>query len=492
MPPLDSGRVHGQTVTPAATVARPPVVAARAMVASSQPTATAAGLRMLRRGGNAADAVLAAAAVLCVSEPTATGPGGDLFALVSDSGHVEGIDAAGPAPRGATAGEAAERYGPRSATVPGAVAGWSLLAERHGRLGLDRCLEDAIELAQEGFAVGPRSAAAWAAAPTVPSGFGPPPAVGTRVRLPELGRTLAEIAAGGPSVFYRGKVAEAICEATWLSEEDMADFRTRLVEPLATTYMDHTVLELPPPTQGIVALEGLALLERTAGSLADQIRCCRLALEDGFRHVRDGAEVGTLLEPAALARREQEEARLVLEPAGGTVYVCAVDADGMAVSLVQSLFERFGSGVVAPGTGVILHNRGFGFAVTGGVEPGHRPYHTIIPGMLLRDGKLAGPFGVMGGFIQAQAHIQLIHGLLGEGLDPQAALDRPRFRVSGRRVLLESDLWDRADEVAAQGLEPVREADTYLFGGGQAIMRTPSGTLIGGSDSRKDGYAGGW
>ncbi len=490
MPPFDPGR--GPSSNSASAVARPPALAASAMVASSQPTATAAGLGVLRRGGNAADAVLAAAAVLCVSEPTATGPGGDLFALVFDRGHVEGIDAAGPAPRAAVAGEAAERYGPRSITVPGAVAGWSLLAERHGRLGLERCLEDAIELAADGFAVGPRSAAAWADAPTVPVGFGPPPAVGTRVRLPDLGRTLAEIARQGASAFYRGRVAEAICAATWLSEEDMTDFRARLVEPLATTYREHTVLELPPPTQGVAALEGLALLERTPGTLSDQIRCCRLALEDAFRHVRDGADVRPLLEPEALARRAREQAQLVQEPAGGTVYVCAVDSDGMAVSLVQSVFERFGSGVVAPGTGVILHNRGFAFAVTDGVEPGQRPYHTIIPGMLLRDGELAGPFGVMGGFIQAQAHIQLVHGLLGERLDPQAALDRPRFRVSGRRVLLESGLWDRADEVAAQGLEPVRESDTYLFGGGQAIMRTPAGTLIGGSDSRKDGHAGGW
>jgi gamma-glutamyltranspeptidase/glutathione hydrolase len=141
---------------------------------------------------------------------------------------------------------------------------------------------------------------------------------------------------------------------------------------------------------------------------------------------------------------------------------------------------------------VILQNRGFGFAVDGGVVPGRRPYHTIIPGMLLRGGGLAGPFGVMGGFIQAQAHVQLIHGLLGEQLDPQAALDRPRFRVEGKRVLLERGLWDRAEEVAALGLEPVAETDTYPFGGGQAIMRTTAGTLVGGSDSRKDGYAGGW
>lgn len=491
-PPLGPGRGHNPTLIPPAAVARPPAVAASAMVASSQPTATAAGLRVLQCGGNAADAAVAAAAVLCVTEPTATGPGGDLFALVSGGGRVEGIDAAGPAPLRAVAGEAPDRYGPRSVTVPGAVAGWSLLAERHGRLGLEQCLQDAIELAEKGFAVGPRSSGAWAGAPTAPDGYSPPPAVGTPMRLPELGRTLAKIARGGAPGFYRGTVAEAICSATWLSEDDMSGFRAKVVEPLAAIYRGHTVLELPPPTQGVAALEGLALLERTEGTLSDQITCCRLALEDAFREVRDGADVRALLQPQAIARRAQEEAQLVLEPAGGTVYLCAVDKDGMAASLVQSLFERFGSGVVAPGTGVVLHNRGFGFAVTGGVEPGHRPYHTIIPGMLLRDAELVGPFGVMGGFIQAQAHVQLVHGLLGERLDPQTALDRPRFRVSGRRVLLEYGLWDRADEVAALGLEPVQESDTYLFGGGQAILRTSAGTLAGGSDSRKDGYAGGW
>jgi gamma-glutamyltranspeptidase/glutathione hydrolase len=473
-------------------VPRPPAVAARAMVASSQPAATAAGLHMLRSGGNAVDAVVAAAAVLCVTEPMATGPGGDLFALVFANGRTEGIDAAGPAPRGAVAGEAPDRYGPRSVTVPGAVAGWALLAQRYGRLGLEACLKDAIALADEGFAVGPRCAATWAGAPTLPTGYGPPPAVGSRIRLPELGRTLARIAREGASGFYGGPIAAAICAASWLTEDDLSEFHARVTQPLAVGYRDHTVLELPPPTQGIAALEGLALLDRTDGTLADQIECCRLALEDAFREVRDGADVRGLIEPEAITRRLREPARLVLEPAGGTVSLCAVDEDGMAVSLVQSLFERFGSGVVAPGTGVVLHNRGFGFAVTGGVAPGRRPYHTIIPGMLVSDGELRGPFGVMGGFIQAQAHLQLVHRLLDEGLDPQSALDRPRFRVSGRRVQLERGLWDRAGEVASIGLEPVQEADTYMFGGGQAIMRTPAGTLLGGSDSRKDGHAGGW
>jgi gamma-glutamyltranspeptidase/glutathione hydrolase len=474
------------------TVARPPAVSTRVMVASSQPTATAAGLQMLRRGGNAADAALAAAGVLCVTEPMATGPGGDLFALTFTGGRAEAIDAAGPAPRRVDS-VAIDRYGPRSVTVPGAVAGWAMLAERYGRLGLDACLQEAIGVAREGFSVGPRCALAWATAPNLPDGFKPAPACGAPMRLPELAETLAVIAREGPAGFYGGRIGEAICSASWLDEDDLRDFRAAVVEPLAVSYERHVVLELPPPTQGIAALEGIALLAHTEATLQDQINCCRLALEDAFRDVRDGADVRGLLDPQAVARRVSDRAGPAFEPLGGTVYLCAVDADGMAVSLVQSVYERFGSGVIAPGTGVILHNRGFGFAINGEVLPGRRPYHTIIPGMLLSEaGELVGAFGVMGGFIQAQAHVQLLHGLLRDQLDPQTALDRPRFRVAGERVMLERGLWDRAGEVKALGLAPVAETDTYLFGGGQAIVRTEHGTLIGGSDSRKDGYAAGW
>jgi gamma-glutamyltranspeptidase/glutathione hydrolase len=462
------------------------------MVATSQPTASAAGLGMLREGGSAADAAIAAAAVLCVTEPMATGPGGDLFALVFADGRAEGIDAAGPAPRRVDGGLAPERYGARSITVPGAVAGWELLARRYGRLGLEVCLQDAIALARRGFAVGARCAASWAGAPNLPEGFAPVPPSGSIVAQPELGATLSGIARDGAAGFYGGPVGEAICAASWLDADDLNRFEARCIEPLGVDYEGHTVLELGPPTQGIAALEGVSLLARTDQTLVDRIRCCHLALEDALREVRDGADVSGLIEPAAVASRVRQQACLVHEPAGGTVYLCAVDEDGMAVSLVQSLFERFGSGVVAPGTGVVLNNRAFGFAVGGEVMPGRRPYHTIIPGMLLRDQQLVGPFGVMGGFIQAQAHVQLLHGLLHERLNPQAALDRSRFRVAGERVLLEQGLWDCAEEISSLGLKPVRERDTYLFGGGQAILRTPHGTLVGGSDSRKDGYATGW
>jgi gamma-glutamyltranspeptidase / glutathione hydrolase len=486
---LGSGRMSlGFRFAPA----RPPGLSGSLMVATSQPSATEAGLRMLREGGNAADAVLAAAAVLCVSEPMSTGIGGDLFAIVWRDGEAEGIDAAGPAPAGAPAGAEPDPDGPRSVNAPGAVAGWELLAERYGRLGLEACLADAIALAREGFVVGARCADQWQSAPVLPDGYAPPPRHGARWPLPELGATLATVAAGGADAFYRGPAADAICTASWLEQADLDAVRARVVRPLEVTYREHRVLELPPPTQGVAALEGLALLERTDGTLADQIVCCQLALEDAREAVRDGADVAHLLHPTALDRRFVDRPVPVAEPPGGTVYLCAVDEDGMAVSLVQSLFLRFGSGVVAPGTGVVLNNRAACFSGVGGIEPGRRPYHTIIPGLLAKGTELAGPFGVMGGFIQAQAHVRVLHALLAEGLDPQAALDLPRFRLDGPRVLLEEGLWPLEAELRGEGFEPVLETDVTLFGGGQIILRTPEGTLIGGSDSRKDGYAAGW
>jgi gamma-glutamyltranspeptidase/glutathione hydrolase len=470
---------------------RPPAVAAKAMVATSQPLATRAGLRALERGGNAADAALAAAAVLCVAEPMSTGIGGDAFAIVWRDGVAAGLDAAGPAPAQATPLEPVEERGPRSVTVPGAVAGWAALAERHGRLGLDTCLADAIAAAEHGVAVGARTAARWAELGG-PSELGAPPLMGERFSLPELARTLKAIAADGPAAFYEGDVARAIAAVTWLDETDLAGFAPRWVEPLRIGYRGVEVLELPPPTQGVAALEALGLLEALEPTLPHRIECVRLALADAFARVRDGADVVDLLEPAFLHRRRRESARIAWEPPGGTVYLCAVDSDRMAVSFIQSLFEGFGSGVVAPGTGVVLQNRGACFGRVGGrVEPGRRPYHTIIPGLLLRDGSLLGPFGVMGGFIQAQAHVQLVSALVDDGLDPQAALDGPRFSVEGDTVRLEEGLWDEIPELERLGFPAVREPDASSFGGGQAIL-VEGDVLVGGSDARKDGYAAGF
>jgi gamma-glutamyltranspeptidase/glutathione hydrolase len=478
---------------------RPPAVAAEAMVATSQPLATRAGLRAFERGGNAADAALAAAAVLCVTEPMSTGIGGDAFAIVFSAAGCEGLDAAGPAPARADPLEPVEERGPRSVTVPGAVRGWQELASRHGRLGLDTCLADAIDAAERGFAVAARTAAAWSASSTsagwaaavVPPELSPPPRRGDRVVQRELAATLRAIAEHGPDAFYGGAVGEAICSASWLEEDDLTAYEAKWVEPLRLSYRGVDVLELPPPTQGVAALEALGLLEgHDAPELPAQIDSIRLALEDARAHVSDGADVSALLAPEYLARRRHEQSRFAREPAAGTVYLCAVDRDRNAVSWIQSLYGSFGSGLVAPGTGVVLQNRGACFATRGRVEPGRRPYHTIIPGMLVRDGALVGPFGVMGGFIQAQAHMQLVSGLVDDGLDPQAALDRARFWVDGPLVRLEEGLWPRAQELERLGYETVCDDDTFSFGGGQAIL-VEGDALFGGSDPRKDGYAAG-
>jgi gamma-glutamyltranspeptidase/glutathione hydrolase len=468
---------------------RRPTVAHQAMVATSQPLATQAGLRMLELGGNAVDAAIAAAAMLCVTEPMSTGIGGDCFAIVWRDGKLDGLDAAGPAPMSAEPLTPVAERGPTSVTVPGAVAGWAALSERHGRLGLDACLADAVDTAERGFAAAWHTSDMWRSEES-PHELGPAPTLGQHVRLPELAVSLRAIAEHGPAAFYTGAIAEAITAASWLEESDLASFAPRWVEPLRLTYRGTEVLELPPPGQGVAALELLGLLEGLEPTLVNQIACSRLALEDALARVRDGAEVGDLLDPAFLARRRAETPGHASEIRGGTVYLCAVDDERMAVSFIQSVFYGFGSLVVAPGTGIVLQNRGACFSIAGAVEPGRRPYHTIIPGMLLRDGDLLGPFGNMGGFIQAQAHGQLVSAMVDDGLDPQAALDRPRFRVDGDVVRLEEGLWDTADALAAAGLDVVCDPDVYGFGGGQIILCEGDG-LIGGSDPRKDGYAGG-
>ncbi|MCD6727088.1 MAG: gamma-glutamyltransferase [Solirubrobacteraceae bacterium] len=469
---------------------RPPAVSSRAMVATSQPLATWAGLRALECGGNAADAALAAAAVLTVVEPMSTGIGGDCFALVWRDGRIDALDAAGPAPASATNLDDVAQRGPRSVTVPGSVAGWAALSERHGRLGLDRCLAPAIDLAERGFAVAPVTAALWTAA-GAPEELLPSPAAGQRVAMGPLAATLHRIAVEGPSGFYHGPVAEAIAAASWLEESDLAAFEPRWVEPLRLNYRGTEVIELPAPTQGVAALEGLGLLERTDPSLASQVHCARLALEDALEHVRDGVDVRHLLDAEYLDERVGDVPRPIVEPPAGTVYLCVVDEDRMAVSFIQSIYMSFGSRVMAPGTGVILQNRGAGFSVQGRIVPGARPYHTIIPGMLMRDGALWGAFGVMGGPIQAQAHMQLVSGLVDEGLDPQAALDRPRFLVAPEGVRLEEGLWPQAAQLEERGERIVRDDNHPTFGGGQAIL-VDGDALVGGSDARKDGYAGGF
>ncbi len=475
-----------------------PAVAGEAMIATSHPLATRAGLRVLDRGGNAVDAALAAAAVLTVAEPTDNGLGGDAFALVWRDGSLHGLNGSGRSPAELDGGPVAD-VGPRSVTVPGAVRLWADLAERFGRLGLEEALSHAADLAEAGVACTARIADKWARAEQAPS---PAPAVGARYHLPDLARTLRRVAAGGAEAFYTGAVAAAIADATWLAEADLASHRSEWVEPLRYDYRGVEVCELPPNGQGAAALLALALYDGLEPGLHSQLEAMKLALADTRAVVHDGPLPADFLDAerlASLRRLVRDDSALdpVLRlPGGGTTYLCAVDGEGCAVSLIQSLYGAFGSGVVAPGTGVVLQNRAAGFvddpAHPNALGPARRPFHTIIPGMLLEGGRLLGPFGVMGGPMQPQGHFQVVHRLVDHADDPQAALDAPRWRVEeGRAVELEPGLWHAQARLRELGHDARRAGLQHAFGVGQAILRSGD-ALVGGSDGRGDGYAAGF
>ncbi len=477
---------------------RMPAVAAEAMIATSHPLATAAGLEAFEAGGNAVDAALAAATILAVVEPTDNGLGGDAFALVWREGALHGLNGSGRAP-GVVDELRVDETGPRSVTVPGAVRAWADLAERFGRLGLDRALGRAADRARRGVACSARIADKWARAPEAPF---PAPRVGERFVIPGLADTLASIAAEGPDGLYRGQLAAAIAGASWLSEDDLAEHRSEWVVPLRYDYRGIEVCELPPNGQGGAALVGLALYDGLEPGLHSQIEAMKLALADAHAHVADAPWPDALLDADhLLERRALVHADRALDPKpsvlprGGTTYLCAVDGDGTAISLIQSIYGTFGSGVVPPGTGIALQNRAAGFVEDDGhpnrLAPGKRPFHTIIPGMLLEGGSLLGPFGVMGGAMQPQGHMQLVLRLVDHGDDPQAALDAPRWRVGvGREVELEPGLWEAEAGLAALGHDVRRGTIQHPFGVGQAILRMGD-ALVGGSDGRGDGYAAG-
>jgi gamma-glutamyltranspeptidase / glutathione hydrolase len=475
---------------------RMPAVGGEAMIATSHPLASAAGVDAFRSGGNAVDAALAAAVTLAVAEPTDNGLGGDAFAVVWHDDRLHGLNGSGRSP-GRLDEARVDLEGPRSVTVPGAVRAWADLAERFGRFGLDRALARGADLAARGVACTARIADKWSRAPSTPF---PAPSLGERFVIPDLASTLRRLAAEGPDGLYDGPVAEAIATACWLDEDDLSAHRSDWVEPLRYDYRGVEVCELPPNGQGAAALVALALYDGLAPGLHSQIEAMKLALADAHAHFGDAPFPGELLEPGHLAtRRALVLADRALEPSpsvlprGGTTYLCAVDADGTAISLIQSIYGTFGSGVVAPGTGIVLQNRAAGFVE----EPGHpnrlaagrRPFHTIIPGMLLEGGRLLGPFGVMGGPMQPQGHMQVVVRLVDHGDDPQAALDAPRWRVDGGMdVQLEPGLWSAEEHLASLGHRVRRGTVVHDFGVGQVILRIGN-ALVGGSDGRGDGYA---
>ena len=518
---------------------RTPIMA-RNTVTTTQPLAAQAGLRVLQAGGNAVDAALATAITLTVVEPIMNGIGGDLYAMVWDRGELHGLNATGAAP----AAWSVDRFAGRSqmprtgwdaVTVPGQVSGWRALSDRFGCLPFARLFESAIDYAENGFAVSPFIASVWPlladlvrGQPGFDAAFmreGRAPEVGEWWRFPEQARTLADIAATGGESFYRGALAERIAayaKATGgaLTEADLAAQQPQWVNPVAQRYRGFTLHEIPPNGQGIAALMALGMLEHfdirsvgldTAAAAHLQIEAMKLAFADLHAHVADPRHMqcstAQLLDPDYLARR----ARLI-DPhcaqapapgaprAGGTVYLAAADADGMMVSLIQSNYFAFGSGVVVPGTGIALHNRGWNFNLEPGhpnqVAPGKRPLHTIIPGFVTDSvGEPLMAFGVMGGFMQAQGHVQILSRLADFGQAPQAMNDAPRFMVSpvDHTVKLEAHMPAKV----AQGLQELGHAVQVLptghldFGAAQIVQRA-QGYYVAASDGRRDGQAVGY
>lgn len=512
-------------------------VMARAAVATSQMLATQAGAEILAEGGSAADAAVAAAVALTVVEPTGTGIGADAFALLNDGSEILGLNGSGRAP----AAWRPERFsgattmplrGWDSVTVPGAVSLWVALSQRFGRLPFARLFEPAVRYAREGFHVTPRIATLWAANAAelggqpgyaeayMPGGRAPAP--GEIFRLSAQADTLEMIARTGGEAFYRGELAEAMAahaaaNGGGLAMDDLAAHRCDWVRPMATRAHGATLHEIPPNGQGIAALAALAILAHcdrpNAGpddpaTLHLQIEAMKLALADLRVHVADPAAMRVA--PETLFAQDYAMSRAaMLDPAsagdpgagapegGGTVLVAAADAEGQMVSLVQSNYKGFGSGIVVPGTGISLQNRGFGFSLDPAhpnvVAPGKRPFQTIIPGFVNDAGGPAMAFGMMGGPMQAQGHLQLFERIRRHRQTPQTAIDAPRWRaLGGRRVAMEAN-WpaETLDRLRALGHEiETSTADETDFGfGGAQIVHRIEGGYIAGSDGRKDGGA---
>jgi gamma-glutamyltranspeptidase/glutathione hydrolase len=526
---------------------RSPVIAARGMAATSMPAATLTAIEVLKSGGNALDAAIAAVAVLGVIEPQSTGIGGDCFCLYAPAGkgQVIAMNGSGRAPAAATPealrARGVEKLSDTSAhvvTIPGAVSAWEALNAAHGRKGLDALLQPAIRFAEEGFPVLARVAHDWeeasgklAANPAAARHYlkdGRAPRMGETMRFPALARTLRAIAKDGARGFYEGEVAADITATLRAmgglhTEEDFhAGLRgAEFVAPISRRWQGMEIFECPPNGSGLVALMMLGLLEGfavpedplSALRLHRHIEAARLAYRDRDAFVADPAQaevpVARLLSDRYLhdlARNIHDDRAMRDLPMAGmeallpahadTVYLCVVDEDGNACSFINSLFKSFGSGILAEDSGVMLHNRGFGFTMQDGhpnqIAPRKRPMHTIIPGMAMKDGQAVMPFGVMGGHYQPTGQSWLLSNIFEYGMDPQAALDLPRiFAIDGK---VEAE---RGIPGAVRARLDAMGHRTGLVdkphGGGQAIMLDPSrGVLIAGSDPRKDGCAMGY
>ncbi len=521
---------------------------ARNIVSTSHPLAAQAGLRMLEAGGNAVDAAITAAAVMTIVEPCSNGLGSDAFCILWDGQALHGLNASGRAPQGWTPAYFRAKYGadartpPKrgwdSVTVPGAVSAWAALHQRFGKLPFGDLLAPAIETAERGYAVPVIVQGKWAAAAALPEltqqpGFaqaflpqGRAPAVGQRFSFAQAARTLRLIADSKGEAFYRGEIAAAAAAHAKahdgvMSEADFNAHQPEWVGTIAQDYRGHTLHEIPPNGQGIAALIALGILQHCdVGALpvdgADsqhlQIEAMKLAFADVYRYVAEPKAMrltsAQMLDPAYLKRRaalidpqRAQDFGPGHGPQGGTIYLTAADAGGMMVSFIQSNYMGFGSGIVVPGYGLSLQNRGHGFTLDPErdnlVGPGKRPFHTIIPAFLMKDGRPQMSFGVMGGDMQPQGHLQTLVRMLDYRQQPQAACDAPRWRFANGMVNCEQGM----PEATVQGLRErghhvLPFTDSYQdYGAGQFIWRLGDPSVEGyaaASDPRRDGQAAGF
>jgi len=518
---------------------------ARNVVATSQALASQAGLRMLLKGGNAVDAAIAAAAALTIVEPVSNGLGSDNFAILWDGKELHGLNSSGVAPAAWNPEYFRRKHGDKmpmrgwdTVTTPGAVAGWVALSERFGKLPFADLLEPAIELAERGHGVGRIVSDKWGrqvpglkdqpgyAEAFMPRGRAPEP--GERFVFAAAGATLRQIALTKGEAFYRGEIAEKLvahakANGGSMALVDLANFRPEWVTTIRQDFAGHTVHEIPPNGQGIAALMALGMLERldlarypvdSVESQHLQIEAMKLAFADTYRWVADARSMTEVTAEDLLSDGYlRERAKLIdpkragdpahgTPPKGGTIYLSAADERGMMISLIQSNYMGFGSGVVVPGTGVSLQNRGHGFTLDEKhpniVAPGKRPFHTIIPGFLTRDGQPQMSFGVMGGNMQPQGHLQTLVRMLVHRQQPQAACDAPRWKVgSGRAVDFESTMAPAlVDGLKALGHRFEPTPDAYMdYGSGQFIWKLSDDLddgYVAASDSRRDGQAVGY
>ncbi|MBF07264.1 MAG: gamma-glutamyltransferase [Chloroflexi bacterium] len=523
------------------------VIAKNGAVATSQPLAAQAGLEILKKGGNAVDAAVATAAVLNVVEPMSTGIGGDVFALVRNSKDkiVKAMNGSGRSGSNANPNFLKQKgydsipksgiEGIYSVSVPGTVHGWETLLKDEGNMNLKDVLKPAIKYAFEGFGVSEKIANSWKASVEKISvngsneflPLGKAPKVGSLLKLQELGETLTKISEKGAKEFYQGDIGNKIIKFVeslggWISKEDLLNHTTDWVEPIHTKYRDVSIWECPPNGQGIAALIALNIIEnfnmsefgfQTAETFHHSIEAMRLAFADSLQYVTDTdtnyVPVNELIsKDYAKARSKliKHDQRINDVSFGNpfnysdTVYISVIDGEGNACSLINSLYESFGSGLLVPGTGIFLQNRGSLFSLENNhpnyLSPKKRPYHTIIPAIATKDEELWLSFGVMGGFQQPQGHLQVVMNMVDFDLKPQQSLDAPRFRVDldSDYVWLEDQLHEKISKTLKNFGHPIKVmSEGMQFGGGQILERKfDSGLIIGGSDSRKDGCVVGW